>query len=60
MAKVREYMANGVSVMKDAKDLVPGKSVSILIHGVPLEMPTPLVEVPLFLDKTAPSNEVVS
>jgi len=39
MEQVDRWMANGVSIVKDAKDLSPGKSMGVLLHGVPLELP---------------------
>ena len=42
MEQVEKWMANGVSVIKDAKDLAPGKSMTILLHGEPLEPPPPI------------------
>ena len=39
-------MANGVSILKDAKDLSPGKSMGVLLHGVPLELPPPIKQAP--------------
>jgi hypothetical protein len=37
MAQIFEYMANGVSVVKDAKDVDPGKSSTVILLGTPLE-----------------------
>ena len=39
MKQVGRWMANGVSIVKDARDLSPGKSMTVLIHGEPLESP---------------------
>ena len=41
MVQVEKWMANGVSVIKDAKDLAPGKSMTVLLHGEPLAPPEP-------------------
>ncbi|KAJ8604454.1 hypothetical protein CTAYLR_000922 [Chrysophaeum taylorii] len=48
MAEVKTYMANGISIVKDAKDLEPGKSISVVLHGRPFEAPPnePLGEAP--------------
>lgn len=36
MAEVKRYMGNGVSILKDAKDIEPGKSMTVILHGDPL------------------------
>ncbi|KAH8047309.1 hypothetical protein JL722_13119 [Aureococcus anophagefferens] len=41
MVQVEKWMANGVSVIKDARDLAPGKSMTVLLHGEPLAPPEP-------------------
>ncbi|KAJ1461710.1 hypothetical protein M885DRAFT_431969, partial [Pelagophyceae sp. CCMP2097] len=39
LARVLEYMANGVSFVKEANDVDPGKSAAVVVHGEPLEYP---------------------
>ena len=36
MDAVKRYASNGLSIIKDAKDIEPGKSMTVLLHGEPL------------------------
>lgn len=40
MTQVKRYMGNG-SIVKDAKDLAPGKSMTLVLHGTLPEAPAP-------------------
>lgn len=35
MDQVKNYMANGVTILKDAKELEPGVSIALVLHGTP-------------------------
>lgn len=43
MTQVKEYMGNAFSIVKDAKDLAPGKSMTLVLHGTSAEAPAPNV-----------------
>ena len=39
MKRLRAEMANGCSIVKDAKDLIPGQSCTIVVHGESIDPP---------------------
>ena len=39
ITQVERWMVNGVSIIKDAKELSPGKSMTVLFHGEPFALP---------------------